>query len=102
ALYLDFLQHMTALPDVVLYFEVNTETALKRRVRRGGTMDVIEMKGVEYQELVRSSFQKHIQESSGIRIFVIDANDTVEGVRSQVDAVINALTGEQTLDASNG
>lgn len=102
ALYLDFLQHLTALPDVVLYFDVNTETALKRRVRRGGTMDVIEMKGVEYQELVRSSFQKHISESNGVRIFVIDANDTVEGVRVQVDVVINSLTGEQALDASNG
>lgn len=102
ALYLDFMQHLTDLPDVVLYFAVDTQTALKRRVKRGGAVDVIEAKGVEYQELVRGSFLKHIEESNGIRVFVIDANDTVEGVRAQVDKVINSLTGGQTLDASNG
>ncbi len=102
ALYLDFMQHLTDLPDVVLYFSVDTQTALKRRVKRGGAVDVIEAKGVEYQELVRDSFIKHLAESNGIRVFTIDANDTVEGVRAQVDQVINSLTGDQSLDAANG
>lgn len=104
ALYLDFLQNLTALPDVVLYFAVDTQTALKRRVKRGGAIDVIEAKGVEYQELVRGSFNKYLDDGKlvGIQVFVIDANDTVEGVRAQVDGVINSLTGDQTLDASNG
>lgn len=99
ALYVNFLQNYTSLPDVVIYFSVNTETALKRRVKRGETMDVIEMKGVEYQELVRESFNKYL-ENSNVRKFVIDANDTIEGVRKQVDQIVNELTPVKNLDTS--
>jgi dTMP kinase len=93
-LYLNFLQRYTNLPDVVVYFSVNTETALKRRVKRGGAVDVIEAKGVGYQELVRESFEKRLDINKPVKtkIFRVDANDTVEGVRSQIDTIVNLLT----------
>lgn len=87
---------LTTMPDVVIYLNVNTETALQRRVKRGTGMDVIEMKGVGFQEKVRESFSKYIgnmKDALGdeVRIFEVDANDTVEGVRKQVDIIVDQL-----------
>lgn len=93
-LYLNMMENYTTLPDVVIYFNVNTETALKRRIKRGTGMDVIEMKGVEYQEKVRESFQDYLsryQLSEQIAIFEVDANDTIEGVRKQLDDIVEKL-----------
>lgn len=90
-LYNNFLANITLLPDVVIYFNVNTETALKRRLKRGEGMDVIEMKGVPFQDLVRGSFADYLNEAEQANkmvIFDIDANDTLEGVKSQMDTVL--------------
>lgn len=101
-LYLDFMAKVTQMPDVVIYFSVNTDTALKRRVSRGEGMDVIEQKGVEFQELVRNSFEKYMKDPSvaNSRIFVVDANQDIEGVRTQVDEIINELLPESQLDTA--
>jgi dTMP kinase len=96
-LYLDFLASHTQMPDVVIYFSVNTETALKRRVSRGEGMDVIEAKGVEFQELVRNSFEKYIddQSMSNTTVFIVDANQDIEGVRLQVNEIIEHLLTDE-------
>lgn len=94
ALYKGVIGKDTLLPDVVLYFAVNTDTALKRRVKRGTGMDVIEMKGIEFQEKVRESFETHLSEAvadSQYDVFNIDANDTVEGVQQQLDEVLEIV-----------
>jgi dTMP kinase len=95
-IYLDGLKDLTQMPDLVVYFSVNTETALKRRIKRGEGMDVIEMKGVEFQNKVRDSFEKYINDGKnstpGAIIVTIDANQTIEGVRSQIDDVVEILT----------
>jgi dTMP kinase len=95
-LYLNFLQNITDMPDIVIYFDVNTETALQRRVKRGGAVDVIEAKGVGYQELVRQSFKDHMSNNEttapGVKIYRIDANQNIEGVRAQIDNMVNILT----------
>lgn len=91
-LYESFLKSRTLLPDVVIYFAVDTQTALKRRQSRGSGMDVIEMKGVEFQEKVRGSFEKYMKTTSGIRTFVVDANQSVEGVQSQLNEILASLT----------
>jgi dTMP kinase len=101
-LYINFMQKLTSLPDVVLYFAVDTNTALKRRVKRGGDMDVIESKGVGYQEQVRESFQKYLDKAAGVHVFVIDANDSVEGVRSQVDKILDILLFVPNVDNISG
>jgi dTMP kinase len=93
-LYLGLITGTTKLPDVVIYFNVNTETALKRRVKRGETMDVIEMKGIEFQEKVRGSFLSYIDdcsEYSGIDFYNVDANDTLEGVKAQLDTILEEI-----------
>jgi len=97
AFYLETIADMTQLPDVVIYFDVNTETALKRRVKRGETMDVIEMKGVEYQEKVRMSFQNYLDRfghTNGIMIYTVDANETVEGVQKQLDRILAHISSK--------
>lgn len=94
ALYNGLLQHGTALPDVVLYFKVSTETALKRRQKRGTGMDVIEMKGVEFQEKVRESFEKYLSyaQRDGFKgLYVIDANQNIENVQAQLDEVLDSI-----------
>lgn len=91
-LYINFMQKYTLLPDVVIYFAVDTQTALQRRVKRGeGMADAIEMKGVGYQEQVRSSFEKYLGQSSGVKIYRVDANDTIEGVRAQMDKIVDSI-----------
>ena len=77
ALYSNFLAKRTSLPDVVIYFRVSTETALKRRTSRG-TSDVIEAKGIGCQELVRGSFENYLEEfETSFDIYEVDANDTI-------------------------
>lgn len=95
-LYKGVMSNMTLLPDVVIYFSVNTDTALKRRIRRGEGMDVIELKGVGFQEKVRESFLKYMDEdkfSKGTitQFFVIDANQDIENVQKQLDSILNNL-----------
>lgn len=88
----------TMLPDVVFYFSVNTETALKRRIRRGEDMDVIEMKGVKFQEKVRHSFDKYLSAySDRIKVVEIDANQDIESVHSQIDGALATLKSQYSL-----
>lgn len=88
--YINFMQKYTSLPDVVIYFSVNSETALKRRVKRGEAADAIEAKGIAFQELVRESFNKYINRSN-IKTFVVDANQSIESVQSQINEIVNSL-----------
>ena len=95
-LYRGVLELETRLPEIVIYFRVNTETALKRKVKRGGAMDVIEMKGVEYQEKVRESFEEYIFEdnndpSTGTVFFSVDANQDLDNVKSQLNNILEVI-----------
>jgi dTMP kinase len=92
SLYDGVMKNATLLPDVVIYFAVDTQTALQRRIKRGeGMADAIEMKGVGYQELVRGSFEKYLKSSKGVRVFFVDANLPIEAVRGQLDQVLTNL-----------
>lgn len=94
-LYLNVIKDITNMPDAVVYFNVDTETALKRRQTRGSGMDVIEMKGVEYQEKVRGSFMEHLDnlavQNPETEIYTVDANEDIAGVQKQIDGVIESL-----------
>lgn len=90
-LYTNFLGEETALPDVVIYFDVSTDTALKRRNNRG-TSDVIEMKGVPFQEKVRNSFEKYLTlYSPNMDVFTVNANGTIDQVREELDGILTTL-----------
>lgn len=96
-LYNNLLEHVTLLPNIVIYFKVDTQTALQRRVKRGeGMADAIEMKGVGYQELVRTSFEKYIQKynNNPFLVYEVDANRDLDSVKSQLDEIINILITE--------
>lgn len=100
-LYGNLLGLITQMPNVVIYFRVDTQTALKRRVKRGTGMDVIEMKGVEYQEQVRGAFEGHLAQakrySPEMQIFEVDANQDVVGVQKQLDVILDRLySAEET------
>lgn len=91
-LYIDFLGKITEMPDIVLYFDVNSETALNRRTKRG-TTDVIEMKGPEFQDKVRDSFKKYINRlPESTTVYIIDANQNLEGVKEQLDVLVKELS----------
>lgn len=94
-LYLDFMQQQTDMPDIVVYFDVSSDTALKRRIKRNEAVDVIEAKGVEYQDLVRQSFNKHIKllttYSPKTTVLTIDANQPLENVYSQLSEIVDKL-----------
>lgn len=94
-LYLNFMQNETSLPDVVVYFAVDTQTALARRVNRSEAVDVIEAKGVGYQELVRQSFEKYIDqlvdERPNTKVFIINANLGIEEVQTELLRVVHML-----------
>lgn len=94
-LYNGVLADTTLLPNVVIYFGVDTDTALKRRIKRGEGMDVIEMKGVEFQEKVRSSFQKYMiqYEATGRieHIYFVDANQDLDNVKTQLDDILEDI-----------
>jgi len=96
-LYTNFIENATSMPNIVIYFEVDTETALKRRVSRG-TSDVIEAKGVEFQELVRDSFVTHLNQKasnfSHIRLFRVDANKSIENVQWELDVILATIQAE--------
>jgi hypothetical protein len=63
--------------------------------------DAIEMKGVGYQELVRSSFEKYIERYSGKPFFVfrIDANQDLDSVKRDLDTVLEELASIGTEGA---
>lgn len=93
-LYTKFIATLTRMPDLVLYFNVNTETALKRRVKRGEGMDAIEIKGVAFQEKVRESFIKYLSQGDQQRVMIIDANQSKLEVQARVDGIVVILSTE--------
>lgn len=82
---------LTRNPDLVLFLEIDPETALKRRNARNGFVDAIEAKGPEFQRKVYSSFIKYIRKletNENLQYRFIDANGTIEEVQQKLDFVI--------------
>lgn len=89
--YENVVSERTSKPDVVIYFAVNTETALIRRnARNGGVMDVIEAKGIEYQENVRHSFRYHLANADFL-VYDVDGNQSIQNVQEQLDAILEDI-----------
>lgn len=101
-LYINLVGMKTLLPDFVIYFKVNTDTALKRRIKRGESIDAIEMKGVEFQEKVRESFEKYIEANRfKIMTYEVDANQDLDSVKIQLDTIFNNICGWEKLKTKN-
>jgi dTMP kinase len=80
----------TKLPDIVIYFAADSDVALSRRKARG-TLDVIEMKGVEYQDKVRESYLDYFKKYPKITVFTLNANRSILDVQEQLDAFLNLI-----------
>jgi dTMP kinase len=93
-LYRDFMAKTTKKPDVIIYFSVDSKTALERRVRRGQSVDVIESKGIEFQEKVRHSFDKHLwlAVNDGMKVFHVNANENLPDVYRQLDHILGKVS----------
>lgn len=94
--YLDFLQPLAPMPDLVIYLDLSTETAQKRISGRGEALDAIELKGLEFQENVRQSFAEHIEGlekySPETNVVIIDANKDLESVQGQLELIVANLS----------
>lgn len=85
--YMGIILPLVYLPTHIVYLSVDEQTALERRNKRNGFVDVIEAKGVEFQAKVRESFEKYIQQS-GVSVFRINANGTKEDVQQELNKFI--------------
>lgn len=97
-LFENLMAKVTSLPDVVIYFKVDTAVAKQRMIGRGQAMDVIELKGTGYQEKVRDAFEMYFAKytnkalaSANFRVFTVDANQNIEGVRAQLDRILEDI-----------
>lgn len=96
-LFRDLMANITDLPDVVIYFNVDTNVAKQRMINRGQAMDVIELKGTDFQDKVRESFLHYLEwydKKEPVfdgRIFYVDANQDIEGVRRQLDKILKKV-----------
>lgn len=89
-LFVNLMAEQTALPDIVVYFSVDTKIALERMKKRGQTMDVIELKGVGYQEKVREAFDHYLNQSE-VEVYEVDANQDLENVKGQLDTILEDI-----------
>ena len=93
-LFEDLMAKITSLPDVVIYFKVDTAVAKQRMIGRGQAMDVIELKGVGFQDKVRNAFEFYLDDYSkngDILIFTVDANQDIQGVRNQLNDILQEI-----------
>lgn len=85
---------MTNNPDVVVFLKLDPEIALARRHSRNGFVDAIEIKGPAFQEKVYQSFMKYI-ESEALNTVTVDASVSIEGVKGQLDLIVDAILDEK-------
>jgi dTMP kinase len=88
--YEHFLANYTHLPTDVIYLDADVEVASSRRQTRNGVIDAIEMRGDEFQRKVRASFGYNIERyRDRIDIYIVDANQNIEGVQEQLLKLID-------------
>ena len=91
ALFLNCISEYAALPNIIVYFDISSDTGLQRRTKRG-TTDVIEAKGAAFQDAVRASFEAHMSYLPDyVKVFKIDANGDIPSVQAQLDKVVSYI-----------
>jgi len=99
--YNNLVSKETNLPDAVVFLDVDPEVSLARRHSRNGFVDAIEAKGQSFQVNVLESFRKYIDKyfynNDTVRVTLIDANQDLDGVKSQINNVIEDIVDGQIL-----
>jgi len=101
SLFENLIAKTTSLPDIVIYFKVDTVVAKQRMIDRGQIMDAIEQKGVQYQENVRNAFDSYFNKYPNIKVFTVDANQDIENVKKQLDEILNNIYNSMILNSRN-
>ena len=86
--YLNNLATSGFIPDLTLVYDVDIETALKRR---GDDRDRMEQAGKEFQIKVQNGYKK-IAELEPDRVKIIDAKPDIETVFEQTKKIVEQLT----------
>lgn len=90
--YINFLEKYVPIDDYIIYLSADPDLALSRRLKRGGAIDYIEKQGVDFQKKVSYNFNKYIKEyKTRVPIFIVDANQDVQKVRSDIENVLSAI-----------
>lgn len=74
-------------PDLTLLFDLPVTVGLERAGRRGA-MDRFEREGGDFLERVRTAYLERARQQPD-RYRIVDANGSLEAVKSQVDALLN-------------
>lgn len=77
SLYGGLIENITAMPQAVIYLDIDPQVALERRMGRGQSLDAIESLGVEYQQGVRESFLYDVLPQmieKGVRVLILDGS----------------------------
>ena len=77
------------IPDITFLLDVRAEAGLERAKKRGGAAR-FEKKGATFHQTVRDAFLAIAAENSE-RVVVIDAEDSFEQVRRQIEAAMEAI-----------
>jgi dTMP kinase len=79
-------------PDLTLFFDVDEERALQRRLNSGGEVNRLDTEAMDFHRRVRAGYQALIAQAPA-RWIVIDASGTPDEVAAQVkDAIKTRLT----------
>lgn len=95
--YENFLFRMTKKPDLVVFLKIDPSVASQRRAARAGVVDVIEAKGDSFQARVADSFNKWSQYLQPLAIARLDAEESLEGVETQLYELAAVLTQQQDV-----
>lgn len=90
---MDFLHRLLAFatqgitPDLTLYFDVDPERALQRRMSSGAEINRIDTEAIEFHQRVRAGYLKLIAEEPA-RWQMIDASASPDQVAAQVKEIV--------------
>jgi dTMP kinase len=83
---LDFVTHGIK-PDLTLYFDVEPERALERRMASGAEINRIDVETIEFHRRVRDGYRQLIAQEPD-RWLLIDASTTADHVAAQVKDIV--------------
>ena len=81
--------HGDLQPDLTLFFDVPVEVA-RQRLSKNNSLDRFEQEQADFFERVRAGYHKRVQENPQ-RYAVIDAAQSVDKVKSQLENIISSI-----------
>ncbi len=82
--------HEHLQPDLTLLFDLPLEVARERIVRANRVLDKFEQERADFHERVRQAYLERVHVHPS-RMRVIDANNTLENIRKQLEVVIASI-----------